>query len=120
MRLACLAVAGSLRPRVLRAVAGCREWSTGDTVADAAFVLQRRILDNEDDERLVPWWSASGDALSWSLRELRGCDEPTASHLVGAAVAAHIAAGLDLASHSVLAAAECGYAWMLGADRRGP
>jgi len=120
LEVACEAVAHALRPRLRSIVAKQITWSTPDVLVDVAFVLRTRIEQHSDHDRTLPFWEASGYALTTALMELRGIDEALASHLIGAALQAQITAGQDLVSDHVLRLAEAAAVWLDGAGTRAP
>ena len=118
--LACRAVAHALRPRLRKVIHDEQvTWPAVDeegVVRAVADVLHQRINAKTDAARTLPWWEASGYTLTTALMELRGIDEPLASHLVGAALQAQISARQDLVSDYVLRLAEAAAVWLDGAN----
>lgn len=114
LEVACEAVAHALRPRLRSVVAKQITWPTPDELVDVAFVLRTRIVEKSDADRTIPFWEASGYALTAALMDLRDIDESLASHLIGAALQAQITAGQDLVSDHVLRLAEAAAVWIDG------
>lgn len=109
---ACSGVAGAAQPRFIRDMP---VRPGPDERPEAAVLLLRLINEGEHAETARTWMGTFGDQVTMSLMALRDVDESLASHLIGASLQAHISAGKDLATHSVLGLAEAAWAWLCGA-----
>lgn len=113
---ACEAVAEALRPRLRGELARQVPWPTTDSHADVRHLLESRIRAKADLARTLPFWEAAGQDLTVALTVVCDVDEGLASHLVGAALQAQVAAGQDLAPDNVLRLAERAACWLAGVE----
>lgn len=111
---ACAAVATSMPPRMRNVIAASATWPTQDRVADVAFMIETRMANKADLDRTLPWWEASGDAVTAALVDVSGTEQGLASHIIGAVVEARILGGQPLVEDLVLRWAERAAAWIDG------
>lgn len=113
---AATAVAAALRPALFDAVRSrAVAWPGPEAGHDVAAVLRGAMEGAWHQERTVPFWAATGPQLTAALVVLvRDLDEATASHLVGAALHAHILGRADTAPDAILRLAERAACWRQG------
>ncbi len=115
------AVAASMRPALLDAVRDrAVTWPATDPVDDVAAVLRSAMEGAWHQDRTVPFWEATGPQLTAALViVVRDLDEAVASHLIGAALHAHVLGRADTAPDAILRLAERAACWRQGRlDRR--
>lgn len=116
IREAATAVGHALRPSLLEAIhAATVTWPSADRLGDVTALLATTMERALHQDRTVPFWSATGPQLTVALvTVVRDLDEPTASHLIGAALHAHILGRADTAADAVLRLAERAACWRAG------
>lgn len=113
---AAAAVAAAMRPALLDAVlANAVAWPGTDPIGDVAAVLRAAMEGAWHQGRTVPFWQATGPQLTAALMVLvRDLDDALASHLIGAALHAHILGRADTAPDAILRLAERAACWRAG------